>query len=1069
MKATIYSNLFENLLEKLKKKLFFDFLNFKHFIFVPNKLMKNWLMKSFCDDNSIKVSFNVKFINFSNFLNFIQNELSFPKEKRFLNFLELNLIINKKIYSYITKDNFKYANLKNYLMKNNKILEKRLLKICDELTNSFLNYTIFGNFQDLNKKKEKFWQASLFHDIFYVDNYSLPFRDLKDLNIKGIENNYFHFFSINYIPSLYFDFLDKYSNVFHYINSPCKFYWEDIVSDYERHSLKKYLIKDKKNFQRIDELDSYLKERNNFLANMEKLKRKYLSIISNYDDYYFFESFYENQKKTILSIFQNDILNLENRNPNNYAIIKKIDSSFQIHVVNNKFREIQVLHSNILNILFENENLNLSDIHVIAPDINEYAPYIHMIFNDKQNPLNYKIADFSFTNSSNLISGIDNFFSLAKSRWEKFDIMNLLENPLFQKKNEISNDDLILLFELIEKANISFGIKKEHFSNLIKNEMQLEAFSQKSFNKGLARILNGMVYLLKDDFTNSFFPYDFPVDQLEMSNCSVLIDKFIKIIFSISKDLEIIEENKSLSLKEWRLYFKKIIKEYFLLDDSFIEKSVFNVFFNFLQDIKKIEFRFEKNKYFFETIYDLFKKYIGRSKINFNLNNEQAIYFSSFNISALPAKAIFIIGLDSEALKFYTKNSIDISNSIDMPDENDLKRSLFLEAILSAREFLILSYYSTNNYKIDSCIVLQELIYYLDNSYKISDKKPSECLIKKHLDVSFDKEYFADNTINFSKIDFLAAQSFYNTENKKIKDKEFGYVIEIPDVIDINNLRLLCKNPIKFYLNKGLEIYFKEEKKENEFNFSTLNKYIINQATFKYDIEDVLLTYEKKANVPLGIYYQIEKDKILSENENFLKNLSFLGIDKSEFITIEFNLNIKKVNQLEKNYFQFPAIELKTKNKNIKLIGTLQNVTKKGLLITSDDKLTNKVRAWVDILIYHYLDNFFSKQVIFFKSLKIRSFQIDDINKYLTNYLEYYFISLNEPSFMIKPLIEHILQKDQKSLSKAINRIYEEKKLPLDIYTKWFLMHYKKPEAKQIIDKWSDFVHLLFKPILEEI
>ncbi len=1091
MKAIIYSNLQENLLEKLKENLFLDFPKFKHYIFVPNwfgpnKFVKNWLMKSFCDDKNLKVSFDIKFIKFSNFLQtcLAQNNLNqtsleqtsldqtnfeFFKEKRFLNFLELNLIIRKKINSYIMKDPYKYPNLTNYLIKNNKILEKRFLKICDELTDSFLNYSIFGNFQDLNDKRNLFWQADLFYDIFYNDNQTLAFRDLKNLDISGFDNCFFHFFSINYIPSVYFEFINRFSNVFHYVNSPCRVFWEDITSDYERHSLKKYWIKQKKPIQKIDELDSYLKERNNFLANMEKVKKRYLSIINNYDDYYYFENFCEKQNKTFLSLFQNDILNLENRYQNNYGIVSKIDSSFQIHVATNKFREVQILHANILEILSKDKDLDLSNIHVIAPDINEYAPYIHMIFNDDQNPLNYKISDLAFANTSHLISGIDKLFSLAKSQWEKSEIIDLFENPLFQKRNNFSNDELIILFDLIDRANISFGLNEEHISKNLENKISLESFNQKSLDKGLSRIISGMIFILNDEFSNKNFSYDFPVDQLDLSNCSLIIDKFIKVIFSILDNLKIMKENKTLSLRQWRFYFKKIIDEYFLIDDSLIEKSALDVCYNFFQYIKKIELRFETQTYFFETIYNHFKKHINRSKTHFNLNSVQAIYFSSFDISTIPAKAIFIIGLDSNSIKFYTKNSMDINNSLDVPTENDLKRSLFLEAILCAKEYLILSYASSNNYKVDACNILQELLFYLDNSYKIFNQKPSDCIIKKHLAVPFDKEYFTEDKANFSKINFLAAQCFYTKNNKVTKDKISVNIKNPPDVIDINDLRLLSKNPIKFYMNKGLEIYLKAEKKDNQFSFSYLDKYIINSLSYKYDIEDVLLTYEKKADIPLGIFYEIEKEKILKEHKIFYENLNALGIDKSNFITLEFVLNLEKPVQLTKNYIQLPAIEIKAKNKDIKIIGKLENITNKGLLISSDDSLQSIIRVWSDLLIYHNLESSFLKQIIFSKSMKVKSFNLTCVNNHLSNYIEYYSSCLNEPSFLIKPLIEHILQKDEKALDKTINDLYEDKKYSLDIYTKWYLKNYKKPDAKEIIYKWSNQLELMFNGVLEEI
>ncbi|EKD28750.1 MAG: hypothetical protein ACD_79C00222G0001, partial [uncultured bacterium] len=345
-------------------------------------------------------------------------------------------------------------------------------------------------------------------------------------------------------------------------------------------------------------------------------------------------------------------MNLENRNYTNIKNIEKQDDSFQIHVAANKFREVQILHSNILNILVKEKDLNLSDIHVIAPDINEYAPYIHMIFNDEENSLSYKIADLSFNNASQLILGIDKLFSLANSKWEKKDILDLFENSLFQKKCGISHEELFLLFEMIEKANISFGINEKHIAKFLEENSNINHFIQKSFEKGLSRILLGMIFYLNEDFSDKLFIYDFPVGQLDFSNDSVIIDKFLKVIFNLIDDLKIIEERKKLSMNDWREYLKKIIDDYFLVKDSFIEKSALDNCLNFLQDLKKIEFRFASCTYLFETIYNYFKKYISRMQANFNLNNEQAIFFSSFSLSFLPAKAVFIIGLKSNAIEF---------------------------------------------------------------------------------------------------------------------------------------------------------------------------------------------------------------------------------------------------------------------------------------------------------------------------------------------------------------------------------------------------------------------------------
>jgi exodeoxyribonuclease V gamma subunit len=1064
MKATYYSNFIKNLLENLKENIFFKNSKFSSYIFVPNKFVKNWLMKKFCDNSALRVCFGIKFITFNNFLNFVQNSLAIPKEKRFLNFLELNLIIREKINSYLSENSSKFDFLRKYLIKNGKTLEKRFIYLCEELTEIFLDYAIFGNFEDLNVKRKKYWQASLFYDIFYKDGYSLAFRDLSKFQPNFFNNFSFHFFIINYIPPLYFDFISKFSNVFHYINSPCQVYWEDIVSDYERGFLKRGWLQKNETIQKIDEVDNYLKDTNSFLANMERLKRNYLKIISNYENFQFFENFSKENKNTFLSLFKNDILFLENRNENNYGIVSKEDDSFQIHVTTNRFREIQVLHLNILNILNSNDDIDLSDIHVIAPNIDEYFSYIHMIFNDGQNPLNYKISDLTLAKESHLISGLEKLFSLANSRWEKSDIMDLFENPLFQKKNKISKDELSLLFDLIEKANISFGLDEKYISE--ENNIQAKILVQRSWDKGLARILFGMVFILNDDFIDKSFLYDYPIAQLDMTSTSSIIDKFLEILFNIIEDLKVIENETLLSLKEWRLYFQKIIDKYFLIDENFTEKSTYDVCFGFFEDLKKIFFRFEKNTYLFEVIFSYFKKYVSRNKTNFNPNDEQAIHFSSFAISALPAKVVFIIGLDSKAIRLNPKNSLDFIEN-DFFSKSDLNRSLFLETMLSAQRYLILSFATLRDYKADASIAVQELLFYLDSSYKIMGKKPSEYIIKRHPSFSFHESYFSEDNKSFSKIDFLVANAYYSPRKKIRKEIEANNIKNLPDIIDIRSLRDLCKNPIKFYLNKGLKIYIEEKKSNNEFNFSFLNKYIFKKESFKNEIENILFSFEKRADIPYGIFYEIEKQKIIKETNDFHKNLKDLGIDN--FITVEFCLDVKKPIEIFKNYIQLPAIEVQVKDRKIKLIGKLKNITSKGLLVDTKDDLSGILKIFSDLLIYYKLDKVFTKQIIFSKTLKVKSFDLRDLNRSLADFICYYFVCLDKPSFIMKPFIDPILKLDEEALNKAVNRLYEENNLIIDNHIKWFFLHCKMPCAKEIIDQWSKYFNLLFKPILEEI
>ncbi len=1090
MKAMFSSNYIENLTSKLKQNLFFSGLKSEVYIFVQNKFIKNYLVQNFADDPDLKISFGLNFVNISNFLNFFQNKLKISKDKRFLNFLELNFLIRKKIIEHIEKPknylaNNLYVGLRKYLFKDEKIIEKRLTKLSFELTEIYLKYSIFENEKNLIEKSKSHWQVKLFLEIYYESGYSLAFRDLKKMDIRSIKNIEFHFFSISYMPPIYFDFINQFERVFHYFISPTKYFFEDFLSNFERKNLKRHLLDKQKSHEEITELDSYLKDRNSFLANMEKLKRNYLKIVSSYDDigiYDEYDGFDEEklaigEKSSLLNVFQNDILNLENRD-NNLKVLEKADDSIQMHVATSKLREVQVLYSNILKLLKNDQELRLSDIHVIAKNIDEYAPYIDMVFEKSKTALNYKISDLKIIDESFFISGFEKLIKLSTSRFEKEDILDLFENPLFLQSHRFSIDEKKTLFKWIEQANISWGLDEKHILKFLKGS---DLAILKSFEKGLARIFLSAVFVLNQNFLDSSFAFDYPMSELEISDMNIL-DKFINTLISIYNDLKIIEEKKTLTLDEWQKYLKNLsinhLRNFHNLnmvidkEKIFIEKTAFESFQNYLNDLKSVSFHFDQTKFSFEVVFDLLKKHLSRLRVERGSNFIEAINFSSFEISYLRAKAIFILGLDDESFQTKTKSSIDISNLKDVPSTADHERSLFLQSLLNAKKYLILSYTSKENQKIDKAIFLDEFLSYLDRSYRILDDLPSKCIMKKHPPFSFHKSYFSKDSDNFSSKDYKAACLFYGERKKpgvahlnvKLLDNPLNN--EGDKIIELRHLKQLCKNPISFYLNK-MDIYLEEKLEKNDFKISNLDKYIIKNAVMKDDIvDDILDSFEKKAKMPIGVFNDIAKSKIRSDISIFLQNLKDLEVDYKNLINIEFKLDAKKIEKIDSRNIVMPPIEIRDDKEVIKIIGRIENISNKGILSHLDDKLYSQIRAWPDILILNKLDESFEKNIIFAKSKTIKSFKIDRVDENFLELIKYYELSKDEISFMIKPFCEHILNKEEINLDKALRQI-GKKNIFLDVYSTWYFNNFEKPDPKALIEK-SKILKNVFQPLLEK-
>ncbi|NGX36758.1 MAG: hypothetical protein K1000chlam1_01610, partial [Candidatus Anoxychlamydiales bacterium] len=550
------------------------------------------------------------------------------------------------------------------------------------------------------------------------------------------------------------------------------------------------------------------------------------------------------------------------------------------------------------------------------------------------------------------------------------------------------------------------------------------------------------------------------------------------------KDLKIIEENRSLTLLEWAEFFMKIISENFSLnfqkDDSenfsnFIEKSAFDACFEFLNSLKEIKIskKFKEDRYSFEVIFDLFEKHLKRTKTHFNPNDQMAISFTSFETSSLPSKAVFLIGLDENVLTIKDQNSLSLTANLNIPTDSEHIRSRFLQSLLSAKNNLYLSYTSKDGGLIDSSILLQEFITYLDDSYRILKNKPSDYIIKKNTPFSFHKNNFTKGSSSFAGQDFIAAKAYWNTNNRKEAKfkgdfKENKHLDDdIPEVIDLKSLKKLSKNPIRFYLNEGLDIYLESKIDISDFNVSFLDKYLIKRASSNDKIDDILFSYEKEAKMPLGFFGEIEKRAIIESHTQFHRDLKNLGIDKDKIISIDLSLSCQNIEKIDENNIKMPAVEINIQDKKVKIIGRLDNISDKGLLVYSDDKVSSLVQIWAEILIFYKLKlKNIPKQILFMKNNKVKDFKIDDLEKNLSNYIQYYLNSKKSISYMIPSFSEHILKKDERSFQKAINNI--KKNRILDVYFSWLSQNDKIIEPRKIIESQSDYMQSIFRTILED-
>ena len=171
-----------------------------------------------------------------------------------------------------------------------------------------------------------------------------------------------------------------------FLLNPCRQFWAEIRS--EREIARR--VKDR------DPRELYLETGNSLLAACGKQGRDFLGLLLDYDPHELGE-FEEPGEDTLLHCLQTDILTLRNRGEDGAprTRLRSDDRSVQVHSCHGPMREVEVLYDQLLALFEADPGLEPGDIAVMTPDIEAYAPFIEAVFGtaepDRRIP--FSIAD----------------------------------------------------------------------------------------------------------------------------------------------------------------------------------------------------------------------------------------------------------------------------------------------------------------------------------------------------------------------------------------------------------------------------------------------------------------------------------------------------------------------------------------------------------------------------------------------------------------------------------------------------------------------------------------------------
>jgi exodeoxyribonuclease V gamma subunit len=562
--------------------------------------------------------------------------------------------------------------------------------------------------------------------------------------------------------------------------------------------------------------------------------------INSYDDSLRTET---ESPATLLQKIQSDIYN--NAAQDSRHEITEADASDGSVTINasfTAFREVEILYNYLIQLIDEKKTvLSPRDIVVMVNDVDKYAPFINAVFDNAPYKIPFSIADESLSSGNNFFSALVLLLAMEENEFTSERVVELLENKYIRKRFGISNIPLIR--KAMAEANIIFGV-----TGSVNNDTRFM-----SWEYGLRKIVLGLCI---SGGENIFYKNEAiqPIDTIEGDDSFEMIrfHHFANIL------IQFINERKNRrSLAEWINYLKSLAEE-MVFESATGEDDDYHVF---IKQLEKLETAAElvSGDIEFDTFRMAFEETVSYEKRGHSFLRGGITFCSFIPMRSIPFKVVCLLGLDFD--KFPRKEnplSFSLFNKGFLKGDRNVKdndKHLFLETILSAKEFLYMSYIGSNikdGKPIPPSALLDEFIDYVEKGVKQNSSDIRKKLVNHHPLQGFSQRYFNQSGL----VSYLSHEN-YKTNEEGVENTTIREPFDFTE-IDIKDLRSFMKNPVRFYFSKVLKVYYSIEEvllPENEkFELNNLDEWIVSDEWLKRSDNDLYaFTKEKikKGDAPL--------------------------------------------------------------------------------------------------------------------------------------------------------------------------------------------------------------------------
>ena len=516
--------------------------------------------------------------------------------------------------------------------------------------------------------------------------------------------------------------------------NPCCEYWYDIVS--ERTRARWQLL--------APERAAHAETGNPLLASWGALGRNGLLLLDR-DGGELRECFRDPVARGVLGELQRDILRLQA--PRSPRPLAAADPSLVFAEAYSQLREVEALQDQLLALLATLPGLQPRDITVMAPDIGAYAGLINAVFTQSRHDprhIPFSIADRDTSAGNPVLQSFLHLLALPESRFAASAVLALLGVPALGARFGIDAEALESVRARVRDSGIRWGLDERPGAHGAPGP------ARNSWRFGLERMLLGIA-LDEGVIFEGATPLEANGQDAieEVGRLAQFIDRLGHYAGTLAAPR---------AMDEWMALLRQLIADFYAdTPESAADLAELHAAIATLAGL--LEDAGYQGTLTREVLTDMLRQQLAAAEASHQFLRGGINFCQLTPLRSIPFRVVCLLGMNAEA---FPRNTL--APAFDLmaaqarpgdPSRRDDDRYLFLEALLSARDCLYLSYVARDersNDEREPALPVCELRDYIDRHWTAADGSgpAAASLTRRHCLKPFHAGYFEPGGALFS-------------------------------------------------------------------------------------------------------------------------------------------------------------------------------------------------------------------------------------------------------------------------------------------------------------------------------